>query len=75
MLVLAIGAGTGCFSLPHLWEGSKPPAAAARTPPPSPEVVPEQVDDANARQMADQLQQEVDQDNQPRTTADTSRLK
>jgi hypothetical protein len=66
-LWLAACAGTGCFSLPHFWDGNKPPAKPAPqapAPAPAPEVMPEQVNDSNARQMADKLQQEVDQDGQ-----------
>jgi hypothetical protein len=68
--------GTGCFSLPHFGEGSKPAATAAKTPPPpAAEVSPEQVNDANARQMADQLQQEVDRDGPPQAPADVNKGK
>jgi hypothetical protein len=64
-LLLAVCAGTGCFSLPHPWDPDKPPAKPATNPqpaPPPPALSADQVNDSNARQMADKLQQEVDED-------------
>jgi hypothetical protein len=75
VLLLAAFAGTGCFALPHIWDSDKPPAKSTpkvEAAPPAREVSPEQVNDSNARQMADKLQQEVDQDAQaPVVTQET----
>jgi hypothetical protein len=59
----AICASAGCFSLPPAWPGNKPlaPPDPPRAAKPGP-VTPDQVNDANARQQANALQQEIDLD-------------
>ncbi len=64
-LMLAACAGMGCESLPRLWERPKPsPAPTAAMPDKPPVVTAEQVNDANARQMAQSLVDEMDRDAQ-----------
>jgi hypothetical protein len=64
-LTLAAVLAMGCESLPHLWERPKPAPAPASAKPAAPPVVnAEQINDANARQIAEALLDEMDRDAQ-----------
>jgi len=64
-LTLASALAMGCESLPQLWEHPKPaPTATAAKPAAPPVVAPEQLNDANARQIAESLLEEMDRDAQ-----------
>jgi hypothetical protein len=53
--------GAGCLSLPaEKPESPQPPLRAAAEAPPPPSILPEQVNEHNARAMADALAQELD---------------
>src|SRR5207248_3324461 len=71
-LVLAACAGMGCESLPRLWEHPKPvvPASADVKPARPPLVTAEQVNDGNARQIAEALLDEMDRDAQGTVISD-----
>jgi hypothetical protein len=64
LVLCAALAGTGCFTLPPLWQDNKPVSAppVVPPPPPTPIVTPEQINDANAKAMAGALQTELDND-------------
>ena len=63
LMLLAALAGPGCMTLPPLWMEAKPEQPAIveteeRTPPPP--VLPEQVNETNARDMLNALGEELD---------------
>ena len=60
-VLLAACAGAGCVSLPGLKEPSIPTAGIARPAPEVPATNPDQITDANAREAAGRLAQELDQ--------------
>jgi hypothetical protein len=67
-LILLVLAGPGCLNPPPTWNGPKPaPTETALPPPPPPAVLPEQVNDANAREMLKALQAELDYAENERT--------
>jgi hypothetical protein len=63
LILLAALAGSGCMTLPPLWTDAKPEqpdvVETAETTPPPP-VLPEQVNEANAREMLNALRAELD---------------
>ncbi len=64
LVLCAALAGTGCITLPPLWQENKPASAptVALPAPPTPIVTPDQINDANAKAMAGVLQSELEGD-------------
>jgi hypothetical protein len=63
LLLLGLCAGTGCVTLPSLGENAAqkpPPARTSESAPPKADVLPDQVNAGNARQMAGALLHEMD---------------
>ena len=63
LILLAALAGSGCMTLPPLWIEAKPEQpdvveTTATTPPPP--VLPEQVNETNAKDMLNALREELD---------------
>jgi hypothetical protein len=61
LLVLAVGAA-GCVELPLLHDGAKAPAANAKPAPPAGPVTADQIQEANAYEVADALCRELERD-------------
>jgi hypothetical protein len=61
LMLLAVFAGSGCWALPSFLEPADPPKPPALEPPkPRGPVLPDRVTAANAHQMADALDDELD---------------
>jgi hypothetical protein len=84
LILLAAFAGSGCMTLPPLWTEAKTeqPAAVETTDvaPPPPPALPEQVNEANAKEMLNALREELDyaaneRPTVPKTTVTISKSK
>jgi hypothetical protein len=62
LILLTALAGPGCLTLPPLWKDAKPeqPAAVETNLAPPPPVLPEQVNESNAKEMLNALREELD---------------
>jgi hypothetical protein len=62
LMLLAALAGPGCLTLPPMWKDAKPeqPAAPEVDVAPPPPVLPEQVNESNAKEMLNALREELD---------------
>ncbi len=69
LLLLLAAAAPGCLNLPATPEAPKDKAAAREAAPPAPPVGPEQVTEANARQMLAALRAELERANAERPAA------